>query len=65
MAGEEKRLLEDIKITDDDSVIVASFKLPVSVERDLVSGKWKLRTCRSLLYPTLFKLREKRNMVKI
>ena len=47
-------------------VIVASFKLPISLDRDPTSPKgWKVRKSRSLLYPTMFKLREKKNMVKI
>ena len=32
--GEDKKLLEDVKITADDVVIVASFKLPISVYKD-------------------------------
>ncbi len=31
---EDKRLLEDVKITASDIVIVASFKLPITVVRD-------------------------------
>jgi len=47
-------------------VIVASFKLPISLDRDPTSPKgWRVRNSRSLLYPTMFKLREKKNMVKI
>jgi hypothetical protein len=65
LVEEEKKLLEDIKISADDIVIVASFKLPISVDRDTVNGGWKVRPSRSLLYPTIFKLREKKKMVKI
>jgi hypothetical protein len=60
---EDKRLLEDVKITANDIVIVASFKLPITIVRD--KGTWEVRKSRSLLYPTMFKLREKRKMVKI
>ena len=60
---EDKRLLEDVKITAGDIVIVASFKLPITIVRD--KGTWEVRKSRSLLYPTMFKLREKRKMVKI
>ena len=63
--GEDKRLLEDIKLTADDIVIVASFKLPIQVSRDAATGDWKVLPSRSMLYPTLFKLREKKKMVKI
>lgn len=34
MNFEDKRLLEDVKITANDIVIVASFKLPITVVRD-------------------------------
>ena len=66
MVEEDKKLLEDVKITADDIVIVASFKLPISVDRDLTPGSrgWKVRPSRSLLYPTMFNLREKKRMVK-
>ena len=64
MVEEEKKLLEDIVISADDVVIVASFKLPISVYKD-ANGEWKTRPSRSLLYPTMFKLREKNKMVKI
>lgn len=63
--GEDKKLLEDIKLTADDIVIVASFKLPIQVARDTATGEWKVLPSRSMLYPTLFKLREKKKMVKI
>jgi hypothetical protein len=66
MVEEEKKLLEDIKISADDIVIVASFKLPIAIEKDPTSKSgWKARDSRSILYPTLFKLREKKKMVKI
>ena len=67
MVEEDKKLLEDVKITADDIVIVASFKLPISVDRDPTPGSkgWKVRPSRSLLYPTMFNLREKKRMVKI
>jgi trehalose 6-phosphate synthase/phosphatase len=66
MQEEDRRLLENIQISADDVVIVASFKLPISVERDPnIPGEWKVRPSRSLLYPTMFKLREKKKMVKI
>lgn len=55
-------MLEDIKIAQDDQVIVASFKLPISVYKDK-NGKWAVKHSRSMLYPTLFKLREKKKMV--
>ena len=63
--GEDKKLMEDVKITSEDIVIVASFKLPISVYKDQNTGVWKVRPSRSMLYPTLFKLREKKKMVKI
>lgn len=63
--GEDKRLMEDVKITADDVVIVASFKLPISVYKDQQTGQWKVRPSRSMLYPTLFKVREKKKMIKI
>ena len=62
--AEEKKLLEDIKISADDIVIVASFKLPISVYKDS-NGEWKIRPSRSFLYPTMFKLIEKKKMVQI
>lgn len=65
IVGEDKRLLEDIKLTAEDIVIVASFKLPIQVARDAATGEWKVLPSRSMLYPTLFKLREKKKMVKI
>lgn len=34
LIGEDKKLLEDVKITADDIVIVASFKLPISVYKE-------------------------------
>jgi len=58
-------LLEDVKINAEDTVIVASFKLPITVYKDTNSGTWKVKPSRSMLYPTLFKLREKKKMVKI
>lgn len=65
IVGEDKRLLEDVKITAEDIVIVASFKLPIQVGRDPQSGEWVIRPSRSMLYPTLFKLKDKKKMVKI
>ena len=63
---EDRRLLQDIKIEQDDAVIVASFKLPISVVKDPnIPGEWKTRPSRSLLYSTMFKLREKKKMVRI
>lgn len=60
------KLLQEVKISEDDIVIVASFKLPISVERDPnIPGEWKVRPSRSLLYPTMFKLRDQKKMVKI
>ena len=32
--GEDKRLMEDVKLTAEDIVIVATFKLPITVYRD-------------------------------
>jgi hypothetical protein len=61
---EERKLLEDVKISSDDVVIVASFKLPIAVERGK-DGKLNIRPSRSMLYPTMFKLKEKKNMVNI
>lgn len=63
--GEDKRLLEDVKLTAKDIVINASFKLPITVMKDPQTGAWKVRPTRSMLYPTLFKLRDKKKMVKI
>ena len=60
---EDKKLLEDVRITKNDIVIVASFKLPITVVRE--RGNWEIRKSRSLLYPTMFKLKEKEKMVKI
>ena len=57
--AEDKKLLEDIKISVDDIVIVASFKLPINVYKD-EKGEWKTRASRSFLYPTMFKLIEKK-----
>lgn len=55
MVEEDKKLLEDIKISADDVVIVASFRLPIAIDRDPTSASgWKVRASRSLLYPTLF-----------
>jgi len=66
MVEEEKKLLEDIKISADDFVIVASFKLPIAIDRDSSNpSKFIVRPSRSLLYPTMFNLREKKHMVKI
>jgi len=63
---EDRRLLQDVKIEPDDAVIVASFKLPISVEKDPnIPGEWRTRPSRSLLYSTMFKLREKKKMVRI
>lgn len=60
------RIFQDIKIAADDVVIVASFKLPISLDRDPSAPLgWKVRNSRSLLYPTMFKLREQSRMVKI
>ena len=47
----------------DDIVIVSSFKLPVLVDKDS-DGKWIIKPSRSMLYPMLYKLREKKRMVK-
>ncbi len=63
--SEDKKLLQDVRLTADDIVIVATFKLPLSVFRDPVTGAWRTRQTRSMLYSTLFKLREKKKMVKI
>lgn len=65
MIDEEKRLLEDVKIMPDDQVLVASFKLPISVYKCAQTNSFKVRPSRSLLYPTMFKLRDKKKMVKI
>jgi hypothetical protein len=62
---DDRRLLEDVKLTAEDIVIVASFKLPIQVQKDSATGKWQVLPSRSMLYPTLFKLREKKKMVKI
>lgn len=42
MIGDDKKLLEDVKITQEDIVIVASFKLPISVVKDQATGAWKV-----------------------
>jgi hypothetical protein len=34
LIGEDKRLLEDVKLTAEDIVIVASFKLPIAVGKN-------------------------------
>jgi len=52
MDEEEQRLLEEIKIQPTDQLIVASMKLPICIERD--GSGFKMRSARSLLYPTLF-----------
>lgn len=65
MIEEEKKLLEDIKISPNDVVIVASFKLPISIEKIMKpngSHTWKVKPSRSMLYPTMFNLRNKRFM---
>lgn len=65
MIEEEKKLLEDIKISPNDVVIVASFKLPISIERvrnENGTSSYKAKPSRSMLYPTMFNLREKRYM---
>ena len=45
-----------------DSVIVASMKLPIVIER-LGNNKFKVRPVRSVLYNTLFKLKSKSHMI--
>ena len=56
-------MLEDIKISATDTLIIASMKLPIFVIRN-PEGGFKVRPSRSLLYPTIFKLKEKKNMVR-
>jgi hypothetical protein len=64
MIEDERRLLEEVKIMPDDVVIVASFKLPISVDRDPAGG-WRIKPSKSFLYPTMFKLKKKKKMIKI
>jgi hypothetical protein len=47
-----------IKIGKNDSLVVMSFKLPISVVRH-PDGRLTLRESKSMLYPTIFNLREK------
>jgi len=60
---EERKMEVTVAITPDDMVIVASFKLPLIVERDQ-KGEWTVRPARSHIYPTLFAMREK-HLVKL
>lgn len=65
MIEEEKKLLEDIKISPNDIVIVASFKLPINIEKvkdNYGNSSYKIKPSKSMLYPTMFNLREKRFM---
>ena len=55
----EKKLMDpEIKITKNDSLIVMSFRLPVCVTKQK-DGSISLRESRSMLYPTIFRLKEK------
>lgn len=55
----EKKLLDtEIKINKHDSLVVMSFKLPVTVIK-LKTGEFAIKESKSFLYPSIFKLREK------
>ena len=55
----EKKLLDnEIKISKHDSLVVMSFKLPVTVIK-LKTGEFAIKESKSFLYPSIFKLREK------
>ena len=55
----EKKLLDtEIKINSFDSLLVMSFKLPVTVVK-LKTGEFVVKESKSFLYPSIFKLREK------
>ena len=56
--NEEKIMDIDVNLTNQDSLLLLSFKLPVSVTK-LDSGGFVLKESRSMLYPTIFRLREK------
>lgn len=48
----------EIKISKNDSLILMSFRLPVCVTK-LSDGSLSLKESRSMLYPTIFRLKEK------
>jgi len=55
----DKKLMDpDIRLTKSDSLIVMSFRLPLSVLRQK-DGSLTLKESRSMLYPTIFRLKEK------
>ena len=55
----EKKLMDyDIKIEKTDSLVVVSFRLPVHVIRES-DGSLSLKDSRSMLYPTIFRLKDK------
>lgn len=47
-----------IKIEKYDRLLMMSFKLPIQVER-LKDNTLKITHCKSMLYPTIFKLKDK------
>lgn len=57
----DKKLTDpDIKISKNDSLIIVSFRLPISILRKK-DGQLVVKESRSMLYPTIFKLKEKGN----
>jgi len=55
----EKKLMDpEISITKNDSLILMSFRLPVCVTKQS-DGSLSLKESRSMLYPTIFRLKEK------
>ena len=55
----EKKLMDpEISISKNDSLILMSFRLPVCVTK-LDDGSLSLKESRSMLYPTIFRLKEK------
>jgi hypothetical protein len=55
----EKKLMDpEIKINKNDSLILMSFRLPVCVMKQK-DGSISLKESRSMLYPTIFRLKEK------
>jgi len=55
----EKKLMDpNIKISRNDSVVLMSFRLPIHVIRQS-NGTIELKESRSMLYPPIYKLKEK------
>lgn len=55
----DKKLTDpDIKICKNDSLIIISFRLPISIVRK-PDGQLVVKESRSMLYPTIFRLKEK------